>query len=269
MSIRETISSILSRSITEVYGDLRKKRYPRLRRYEGTLHQVLDCMIAYNEHGGFCIPLSSFRNTAPQAVLRGKVYERATIEFIVSKLGRGDMIHAGAFFGDFLPAVSRANSNHKIWAFEPNPESYRCAEITKLINELDNVELLNTGLGEYPSIQKMKIINNTGRAMGGGSRIASKARTYQEHNLIDVSIAAIDDVIPDDRKVDVIHLDVEGYEKEALSGAMKTIRRCKPTLIIETLPDSEWLQDNLINDGYTTRATKINNNTIFDPPETR
>jgi hypothetical protein len=35
-----------------------------------------------------------------------------------------------------------------------------------------------------------------------------------------------------------------------LEGAMETIRRCKPIIIVETLPSEDWLSQNLFPLGY-------------------
>lgn len=45
---------------------------------------------------------------------------------------------------------------------------------------------------------------------------------------------------------DVIHLDIEGYETNALRGAMKTIQKYKPLIVLET-----WDNDLMASIGYT------------------
>jgi hypothetical protein len=54
----------------------------------------------------------------------------------------------------------------------------------------------------------------------------------------------------------VIHLDVEGYERAALEGARKTIARCRPLLVLETLPGPI--------DGYEERM-RLNDNHVLVP----
>ena len=107
---------------------------PRFRTWRYKEWPVLQCDIAYNMLGGYCVPLSSRHRYAAQVVLRGNVYEPDTIHFIVQNAKDGDVIHAGAFFGDFLPALSRGCARScKVWAFEPDPENYRCALATILV----------------------------------------------------------------------------------------------------------------------------------------
>ncbi|MAA79031.1 MAG: hypothetical protein CL916_07195, partial [Deltaproteobacteria bacterium] len=91
--------------------------------------------IAYNKFGVYCVPNSSLSRPASKKVLQGQVYEPETISFIQDNHQQKDIIHAGTFFGDFLPALSQlCSKKQEIWAFEPNPESYACAQITIKLN---------------------------------------------------------------------------------------------------------------------------------------
>ena len=226
---------------------------------------VLDAGIFYNQHGGYCIPRSSAHRPAVQKVLHGEVWEPDTIEFIVSHCGTGDIVHAGTFFGDFLPALSKGCApDAKIWAFEPVVENYRCADITIRINQLDNVILHNVGLGAQSEEVVMQIANQSGVRLGGASRIAIGPITLEKHMVEKVKTVAIDDVIPDERTISILQLDVEGYEQPALSGALKTIMRCRPIIILENVPKGDWITKNIINLGYKQEG-KLHDNSVFLP----
>lgn len=85
-------------------------------------------IISHNEYGKYCVPKSSSIRPAARKILSGEVYEPETIEFMRVNCGDGDVVHAGAYFGDFLPALSAGMSaGGKVWAFEPNFENYYCA----------------------------------------------------------------------------------------------------------------------------------------------
>src|SRR5689334_8014173 len=100
-------------------------------------------VIAANDLGIFCIQRNALHRPACQAVMRGQVWEAETLQFLVDNAA-GDIAHGGTFFGDFLPSLSRAYD--RVWAFEPNPASFKCAEVTVRLNDLENVELRNSGL---------------------------------------------------------------------------------------------------------------------------
>jgi hypothetical protein len=63
-------------------------------------------------------------------------------------------------------------------------------------------------------------------------------------------LVALDDVLGEDRQVAVIQLDVEGHEQQALAGAMLTVERCRPLIVLETPPSTDWIEANLTPLGY-------------------
>jgi hypothetical protein len=80
-----------------------------------------------------------------------------------------------------------------------------------------------------------------------------------------VNVVRIDDVIPADRDVSIIQLDVEGYEKEALIGAIQTIKRCLPILILEDNNDiinSPWFSSEILSIGYEVSGM-LHQNTVL------
>jgi FkbM family methyltransferase len=223
---------------------------------------TLACLVAYNEFGGYCIPRSSVHRPAVQAVLAGNVWERDTVEYMTSHTDGGDVIHAGTYFGDALPALSKAcPGDATVWAFEPNPENHLCASMTVLLNRLDNVRLTNAGLGSAESTAAMATRDESGRSLGGASRILPD-ELRDSGSAESIRIVSIDEVVPEDRNISVIHLDVEGYEKAALSGALRTIERCRPTLILETLPEEPWLSDAIFDLGYQV-SHRVNANSVL------
>lgn len=225
--------------------------------------QVLQCIVAYNQYGGYCVPKRSSYRPAAQSILAGEVWEPDTIEFMVKHASNGDIIHAGTYFGDFIPALSRAcRIGAKVWAFEPNPENYRCALITCAINNLVNVEIRNAGIGDKNASLPMRVFDDKGRALGGTSRLLEVSGDAMPEQTIVVDIVRLDDVVPANRNVSILQLDVEGFEQQALSGALDIIRRCRPVLILENLPESSWLNENIIKLGYKF-LRKLHQNTVM------
>jgi len=267
-AIKEIIPQRFQPFAQRVYRRVyRKNTYRKTARYttmQYDYNSVLQCCIAYNQYGGYCVPLSSIHRPAVQKILSGDVYEPRTIEFIMSHCQDGDIVHAGTYFGDFLPALSRScTPDAKIWAYEPNPENYRCAIMTLCINGLENVELKNAGLGERQHSNVMVTTNSQGIPLGGASRIISgHLKNFSGGKEEKIQIVTIDDQVPVDRNISIIQLDVEGYEKEVLSGAINTIKRCLPIIILENLPDENWLNENILNLGYKVKQ-KVHGNTVL------
>ena len=235
-------------------------------RFDSRGMDVLSCIVSYNKYGAYCVPSSSSHRPAAQAILLGLVYEPDTIEYILANCKEGDIVQAGAYFGDFLPALSEScGENAKIWSFEPSSENYRCARITLELNGIENVELHNIGLGSEDSEVDLRIRDGDGYASGGGSMIMDS--TSSDGSFEKVTIRPIDEVIGDEREVSIIQLDVEGYEINALSGGIKTISRCKPILIVEVHPGSDtlespWFKENILGLGYM-QVGVLYNNLVF------
>jgi FkbM family methyltransferase len=206
---------------------------------------ALQCVVASNEFGSYCVPKASLHRPAAQAILRGKVWEPETVAFLRDNCGSGDIVHAGTYFGDFLPGICAAlGEGSKVWAFEPSSENYRCASITVELNGLhDRIRLTRAALGPVDGAVMISVLDDSGRALGGGSHVgpAGKERVTQ---------VALDGFIPEGRRVSILQLDVEGYEEQALRGSEHLIKRDSPILILETIPASDWFRALLSDCGY-------------------
>jgi FkbM family methyltransferase len=149
----------------------------------------------------------------------------------------------------------------KVWAFEPNRENFRCARITLLINGISNIELFNAGLGRASGNATL-VTSRAGKSLGGLSLIASDRVDTEKFGTEIVEILVLDAILERERPVSVIHLDVENYEQNVLAGAMETINRWRPILILEGEPDRDWMAANVLSLGYARRAP-VDDNVVF------
>ena len=253
----------LTRILTKIYGLIIYRSIPKhIRPLENT--DSYFCTIAYNKYGGYCLPKNSIDRPAAQTTMRGGVWEEETIQFITRNCKGGDIIHAGTYFGDFLPALSiNCDEESKIWAFEPIKEHYNCASITLLLNKIENVNLSHAGLGNINKPHTMMVKDEDGRSLGGGSLVIGNQENIDSESIESIDIVCLDEHIPKDRSISIIHLDIEGFEQQALEGAMMLIKKNLPVLILETLPDNNWLRDHLFSIGYKVER-EILGNTILE-----
>jgi FkbM family methyltransferase len=212
-----------------------------------------DARVLYgaNRYGRYCIPEASRDRPVAQAVLNGRIWERRTVSFLCGV--EGSIVHAGTFFGDFLPALAE---NHRVWAFEPNTESYRCAVKTVELNGLD-VTLRNAALGAERGEGLLAVTRPDGHPIGGGSHLVDRPGQTEE-----VSILTIDEAV--EGHIGAIQLDVEGHEQQALMGALETIKRCQPVILVETLPERDWL----LSIGYEQKGV-LDANFLLGPIRSR
>ena len=118
----------------------------------------------------------------------------------------------------FSPGLASALAPGRIvYGFEPNPENFVCAQWTALLNELTNVSMHSSALGEVQKSVFMQMFEN-GRAIGGGSQIINDRHKGISDNadLGSVDIVVVDFILPNSASVGIMQLDVEGDELFAL-----------------------------------------------------
>jgi FkbM family methyltransferase len=127
------------------------------------------------------------------------------------------IIHAGANVGAY--ALRFAEKFNTVYAFEPDITNFKCLALNTI--NTNNILLYQGVLGCFN--KPVSVENNEKTNCGTGS-VTSTGNIPQ---------FTIDSLHLD--TVDCIHLDVEGYELFAIMGALNTIERCSPTIVLEWL----------------------------------
>lgn len=137
------------------------------------------------------------------------------INTVISKCGqKRTAIQAGGNVGIW----PREFSKHfeKVISFEPDELNFEC--MVKNLENIENVEIYNTALG-----------NSLGSA--ALERVSYNCGAHYLRNGSEFHIMTIDSLDLD--ACDLIQLDVEGYELNALKGAQKTIDAFRPVIMVE------------------------------------
>ena len=108
-----------------------------------------------------------------------------------------------------------------IHAFEPMPDTFNDLKSAVESLDLKGITLHNTALSSHGGAAKMAMPPD--RNSGGASLVSS--------GNIAVQLTALDSLGL--RDPDLIKMDVEGHEVEALTGASETLSRAKPMIIFE------------------------------------
>lgn len=182
-----------------------------------------------NKYGKYAIPFGMEKLRICNRLMSGEVWEGGTLKFIEEQALNGDIIHAGAFIGDFLPALSSFIPNFKVIAFESSPTYFKACLKCIELNSLTNIDMYNYAVGDEISTVRTNEVNPDGSYIGGHAAVTKR----KDRGSIEIDLVKLDDIVNKQRPVSLIHLDVEGFEALAIKGAESIIREYKPILIIE------------------------------------
>ena len=187
---------------------------------------AIDCYICHDSDGTYCLPKSYTTNGRFSGLINGKATERLTKQIILEQYQGGDVFHAGAFIGDFFPALSRTvGGNGKIISCEPVPLSYRAASHTIALSGLTNVVLTKCALAADDGQLEIAVEDEH------GNNYAQTARVGAAGKSITVPTTSIDKLCKD-FDISILHLDLEGAEIWAMEGALATLANPKCQLVI-------------------------------------
>lgn len=177
--------------------------------------------------------------TDPQYIFR-HMYEKVCDEVIID---------CGGYIGDSVEkfVLSFGNNVKKIYSFE-------CFQDNIVKIKEKGKELKENGwrgelvVAPYAVSDKNDtiIFNDIGKPEGGYLPDSRLTVQYNEKlapiNTIEVETKTIDDYLPENERVTLIKMDIEGAEYDALKGAEKTIKKCKPRLAISIYhnPSDYW-----------------------------
>ncbi len=141
----------------------------------------------------------------------------------------GIVIEVGAHIGALtIPICKKVGPRGKVLAFEPQPIIFQnlCANLS--LNTQFNTYAFNKACGSAKSNIKIPDIDYGKEGNYGGAQLEwfTDNKTGQ-----DVEITTIDSY--NIQQLNLLKLDVEGMELEALKGAQNTIERCKPIIYAE------------------------------------
>lgn len=158
---------------------------------------------------------------------------------IVNFINDKDIVFdVGVNIGYYLLNFSKKASNGYVYGFEPNPKVFNYVKYNCELNFSKNIHLSNIGLGNKEGNFKMAQINDN---LGMNQIINSEKKQI---NSFTVKVDILDNFVKKNKipTINVIKIDVEGFEFNVLKGAEKSIQNFKPILFIEI--DEKNLNEN-------------------------
>lgn len=143
------------------------------------------------------------------------------------------VIDIGTNIGWTAINFARLSATGTVIGFEPDPFSYSVCKANIARNTLPNLMVLPFGLGEISAEVMMEVRTPENR---GGNRIAPQGNA----GAVTIQIKRLDDLVEVSSLsvINLIKLDVEGYELKVLRGAANILQKHKPTLFIEVDDDN-------------------------------
>lgn len=126
------------------------------------------------------------------------------------------------------------------YGFEPDFLNFEICKKQLLINDVKNIKVENIGLGEKEGEFYLVVENETNR---GCNKVFDVPKNEKTSTKVKVSTLDIWMLSHSLAKVDLIKIDVEGFEYNVLKGAKKVISQFKPRFFIE-LDDNNLQEQN-------------------------
>lgn len=158
-------------------------------------------------------------------------YDRLTKKIIKEVVStNSNCIDVGCHKGEILDEIISSAPNAYHFAFEPIPLFFE--NLKTKYNNYNNITFLPFALADKNGTASFNYVKNAPAYSGLNKReYAQKQPDIQE---INVEIKRLDDLIPENVKIDFIKIDVEGAELGVLMGAKRIIEDNKPVIIFES-----------------------------------
>lgn len=134
-------------------------------------------------------------------------------------------VDVGANRGVYAYALARLGC--RVHAFEPNPKMFRVLESWGR----GRIGVHPTALGDRSGRARLHVPKGRIGYSNQGASLSTVKSAGQAGGLVDVEVARLDDLEIAD--VGFLKIDVEGFELQVLRGAEATLRRDRPTLLVE------------------------------------
>lgn len=197
---------------------------------------------------------------APQFRQMGEVYEPEVWQSLMSEVRLGDTVaDVGAFIGLYTLALGqRVGRQGKVVAFEPDPRSYLALQEHVRLNQLeDRVQLKKVAVGAV-----------NGSIYFDAQGITGHVTTFANSVSSSIECVTLDSVFSAER-LDILKIDVEGYEEQVLRGATRVLsdEQRRPRVIFIEVHPYAWSEVGTTSDsllgflshyGYTVETVEGN-----------
>ncbi|MGP8215293.1 MAG: FkbM family methyltransferase [Bacteroidia bacterium] len=159
------------------------------------------------------------------------------------------IIDIGANVGYYTLIGAGANNNASVYAFEPVPAIYERLEKNIGLNNYKNAVPINSAIGNSEIPLKFYLPNTKGMAHAGSTKKGWASDTIE----IEVKSYSLDNFKSTQgiKRIDLVKMDCEFHEVEALNGMQSILKTDKPLIIMEVLfPEGKESKGHFENNYY-------------------
>lgn len=191
-------------------------------------------------------------------VMNGRGYEGESLDAWSKLIVPGTVaLDIGAYTGLF--SIVAAMRGATAVAFEPMPANRWRLAINIALNKV-GVQVMPIAVSDYTGLAELHYNPNVELTTGAS---LEWGLTDKHTKRLSVACSTVDAL--DFKNVGAIKIDVERHEASVISGALQTIRRDQPKLLIETLDDAMRGSISRLLPEYSIAAVLDKRNTLFTP----
>jgi FkbM family methyltransferase len=161
-------------------------------------------------------------------------FREASREKLYSLLNKGDIVlDVGTNIGETLLNFAKlVGPDGSVYGFEPDAVNHANVERNIELNEFKNARVFDFGISDKNETARLYRVDEHNLGM---NRILSEAEAAGLTDFTTIETRTLDDVVTANNidRVDVVKIDIEGYEMHALRGARQMLTSMKPKLFIE------------------------------------
>jgi FkbM family methyltransferase len=141
----------------------------------------------------------------------------------------------GSNIGFYSIYLSKIAKNSKIYSVEPYEINLAKQKMNIALNKAENIVIIDKALGDKEDTIKFYVPKSSTATAVASTNINFTGYWHKSMNEVDINQTTLDNLVEKYKleTVDFIKLDVENYEYQVLLGAIKTIKRFKPSFLIE------------------------------------
>lgn len=144
------------------------------------------------------------------------------------------VVDIGANEGQWIDSLTKLVPVSGIWIFEPNPEAMKVCK--RRLERLSGISYFDVAVGDVASQIELHVTASSDFS----SVLQPRSEFLQSHyganaadvvNTIKVKSCTLDSLVPESQWVDLLKIDVQGFERAVLAGARRVLSKTSTVLI--------------------------------------